>query len=106
MPRPAKIWQRSEDGWWYCTHQGKKVKLAQDRKEAEKAFHLLKSQKDEAEPHSYRPSFRKLADLYLEFTKQTKSERTYLHQKYFLQRFCDHVKAKRAAELKPGDVTA
>ena len=42
MPRVAKIWQRAEDGWWYCTHRGKKVKLSQDRKEAQSAFHELR----------------------------------------------------------------
>jgi integrase len=106
VPRQAKIWRRAEDGWWYCTHKGKKVKLSQDRKEAKTAFHELKSKKDDEEPRAYRPSFKKLADQYLTFTQQTKSARTYEHQKYFLQRFCDHVKAKKAAELKPADVTA
>jgi integrase len=105
MPREAKIWQRAQDGWYYCKHKGKQVKLSRDKKEAQTAFHELKSKKEDDEPKAYRPSFRKLADQYLEFTKQTKSERTYEHQLYFLQRFCDHVKSKRAAELKPADVT-
>jgi integrase len=105
MPREAKIWRRSQDRWYYCKHKGKQVKLSKNRKEALTAFHELKSKKDDDEPRAYRPSFRKLADQYLEFTKQSKSERTYKHQLYFLQRFCDHVKAKRAADLKPGDVT-
>ena len=34
MPRVAKIWQRGEDGWFYCTHKGEQVKLSRDRKEA------------------------------------------------------------------------
>ena len=79
---------------------------SQDRREAQKAFHELKSKKDDEEPRAYRPSFKKLADLYLTFTQKTKSERTYKHQLYFLQLFCNHVKSKKAAELRPGDVTA
>jgi integrase len=105
MPRVATIWQRGQDGWWYTTHNGEKVKLSKDKKEADNAFHLLKSQDVEVEKKGYRPSFRKLADEYLSFTQQTKSERTYTHQKYFLQRFCDQAKTKRAADLKPQDVT-
>src|SRR5262249_51490535 len=73
----------------------------------ERAFHALKAQApDASEGKGYRPTFRKLADLYLAYTQQTKSPRTYEHQKYFLQLFCDHVKTKRAADIKPGDVTA
>jgi integrase len=105
VPRKASIWQRGQDGWWYCTHNGEKVKLSKNRGEALKAFHTLKSQDPAPEAKGFRPSFCKLADSYLTFTQQTKSGRTYEHQKYFLQRFCDHIKAKRAADLKPGDVT-
>src|SRR5215212_9145526 len=102
MPRQAKSWLRSEDGWYYCTHKGKKVKLSQD--EARSALPELKSQKD-SEERGYRPGFKKVCDLYLDFTQKTKKDRTYTHQLYFLQRFCDRVKSKRAAGLKPVDVT-
>jgi len=105
MPRVAKIWQRGQDGWWYCKHKGKQVKLSRDKKEAQTAFHELKSNKDDDQPKEYRPSFRKLADEYLDFTKQTKDARTYKLQLYFLQSFCDHVKARKASELRPKDVT-
>ena len=105
MPRTPTIWFREQDGWYYTTFQGKQTKLSQDEKEAGRAFHQLHSVDPGEAAGGYRPSFRKLADQYLAFTKETKAERTYKHQKYFLQRFCDHVKTKRAAELKTGDVT-
>ena len=104
MPRKAGIWRRAQDGWWYCTHNGEKVKLSKDRKEAQTAFYTLKSQGDEVKAKDFRPTFRKLADLYLAYTQKTKSERTYAHQKYFLQLLCDRLKKKKAADLKPGDV--
>src|SRR5947208_2318985 len=105
MPRKPSIWQREQNGWWYTTFQGEQVKLSLDEGEAQRAFHELHAKLPEEKPEGYRPTFRKLADLYLTFTQQTKSELTYGHQKYFLQSFCDHVKRKLAAELKPLDVT-
>lgn len=105
MPRKPSVWFREQDGWYYTTFRGEQVKLSKDVREAETAFHALHAQEPDQEPKGYRPSFRKLADQYLDFTQQTKSERTYDHQKYFLQLFCDHVRNKRAADLKPADVT-
>jgi integrase len=106
MPRKPGVWFREQDGWYYTTFRGEQTKLSKDPGEAERAFHALHAQEADEEPRGYRPSFRKLADAYLEFTSQTKSERTYDHQKYFLQSFCDHVRSRRAADLKPADVTA
>lgn len=59
----------------------------------------------DAGPVGFRPTFRRLADLYLDYTRQTKSGRALEHQLRFLQSFCDSVGTKRAADLKPGDVT-
>jgi integrase len=106
MPRKPGVWYREQDGWYYTTFQGEQVKLSKDRKEAQRAFHALHAREAPGGPKSYRPSFKKLADSYLGYTQKTKSERTYTHQRYFLQSFCDHVKGRRAADLKPADVTA
>jgi len=35
MPRPAKIWLRKSDGFFYMTHRGRKARMSADRKEAE-----------------------------------------------------------------------
>lgn len=107
MARKSSIWYRAEDNTYYTTFRGKQTKLSQDKKEAEKAFHaLLANAPDEGEQAGFRPTFKKLADLYLSFTEQAKSRLTYDHQKYYLQLFCDHVRTKRAADLKPGDLTS
>jgi integrase len=106
VPRKPSVWFREQDGWYYTTIRGEQVKLSKDAREAERAFHALLAQEPNEEPKGFRPSFRKLADLYLSFTKQTKSPKTYEHQKHFLQAFCDHVKGRKVADLKPADVTA
>jgi integrase len=109
MPRKSGIWLREQDGYYYTTYRRQQHKLSKDSKEAEKEYHRILSESgDEADAGviGNRPTFKKLARLYLEYTQQTKSERTYLHQRYFLQRFCDHVGGKKAADLKPADVTA
>lgn len=35
MPRKAGIWQRTQNGFWYCTRNGKTVELSRDKTEAE-----------------------------------------------------------------------
>jgi integrase len=122
MPRKPGVWFREQDGWFYTTFRGEQTKLAQAlpnkkgviteaakrdaRKEADKAFHALHAQEPGGEAGGFRPSFRNLADQYLTSTQQTKSAKTYEHQRYFLQSFCDHVHSKRVADVKPADVTA
>ncbi len=92
MSRKATGWFREQDGFYNTTFCGKQVKLSQDKDEDERAFHALHaSVSEEPEAGGYRPTFRKLADLYLDFTQQAKSEQTYAHQRYFLQLFCDHL---------------
>jgi integrase len=105
MPRKPSVWLREQDGWYYTTFHGEQVKLSSDPGEAERAFHTLHANSAPKEETGYRPTFRKLADRYLDYTEQTKSPLTYTHQRYFLQSFCDHVKRKLAAELRPLDVT-
>src|ERR1700739_1331763 len=73
MPRKPSIWLREQDGFYYTTFRGKQVKLSQGEGEAEKAFHTLHANApDEDKTVGYRPTFRKLADLYLDYTQQTK----------------------------------
>jgi hypothetical protein len=99
MPRQPTIWFREQDGWYYTTLNGVQTKLSKDPHEAEKAFHTLLAQEPDEQRKGYRPSFRKLADEYLEFTRRTKSVKTYEHQRDFLQSFCGHVKARPLGEM-------
>lgn len=106
MPCPAKVWLREADGYYYTTFRGTKIKLSRD-KAAEREFHALRTQAPvaPAEPAGGRVSARKLADLFLTHAHQTKEPATYDLQRYFLQSFCDHVKGKKAADVKVADVT-
>ena len=106
MARQPTIWLRKQDGFYYTTLAGKKVRLAQDKKEARLAFHALLARAEPVPAPSARLSFRKAAELYLAFTEQTKSRRTFEHQLYFLTTFLGVVKGRALADLRPADVTA
>jgi integrase len=107
MPRKAGIWFRKQDGFYYTTYHGEQKKLARDKDEAERAFHALLAQTPEKEEGGkVLPSFRKLADLFLDHAEKTKEKSTYELQRLYLQSFCDHIKKKRAFDLKVADVTA
>jgi integrase len=107
MPRKASIWFRDQDGFYYTTYRGQQTKLAKDKDEAERAFHALMAQAPAADEDSkIFPSFRKIADLFLEHAEKTKEKTTFDLQRLYLQSFCDHVKRKRAADIKVADVTA
>ena len=101
MGRPAKIWKREADGFWYATHRGEKVKLAADKAEAEKAFHTLKAHDAPPEPEvGPRPSVKHLVGLYLDQAKLTKKPDTYEVQRRILVNFCDYVGNKKAPDIR------
>jgi integrase len=106
MARKPSIWFREATGWFMTTFRGEQVKLAKNKDEAERAFHALLAQAPEPETTAkFRPSFRKLADLFLAHAEQTKEPQTFELQRYFLQSFCDSVRKKLACDLKVADVT-
>lgn len=106
MGRKPTVWFRKQTGWWMTTVRGKKIKLARDKKEAEKAFHLLLATDEAPEESAHRrPSFRIVADRFLEHSKGTNEEGTYLSHKRYLQSFCDHIGNKKAPDLKGHHVT-
>ena len=51
MARTAKVWFRKQDGYFYTTVRGEKIKLSKDKKEATKAFHTLLAHDEVPEPH-------------------------------------------------------
>src|SRR3954447_17432610 len=97
MARPAKIWFREQDGWYYTTVNGEQLRLSQDKGEAETLFHEAMLQKRRGEePQSHvSPSFRKFADLYLDDRRRSGSPKTYSTRKIYLQSFIDHARRKR-----------
>ena len=105
MPRPASIWLRASDDHFYVTIRGKKRKLSPDKKEATRLFHELMAQQEEPAGSNVSPSFRRIADLFLDESQRTKKPNTYRLNRYNLQGFCDHVGSKRIADLKVHHVT-
>jgi integrase len=107
MARKPSIWFREATGWYMTTFRGEQVKLAKYKAEAERAFHALLAQAPEHEETGrHFPSFRKIADLFLDHAEKTKEKTTFDLQRLYLQSFCDSVKKKRAADIKVADVTA
>src|SRR5207247_130959 len=63
----------------------------------------------DSEPQDHvrgRPTFRKLADAFLEHSHETNALTTFDTHKRYLQSFCDHVKGKRAPDLRGEHVTS
>jgi integrase len=111
MPRRPGIWLRKGTAWWYSTINGEKVRLSEDKKEAERLFHELLSKKAEAdapEPAAiFGPTFKKLADDYLKATQEEKSDRVFEQQTRCLQLFSNYLPKKTLAkDLKPHMVAA
>lgn len=106
MPRKASIWFREQTGWYMTTYRGEQVKLSRDRKEAERAFHTLMAQEEPPEEQGgLRPTFRKLADLFLQEAQRTKEPETVRVQTIYLQSFCDFVGKRKATDVKVHHVT-
>jgi hypothetical protein len=70
MSRKPTVWFRKQTGYYYTTLNGKKVRLAKSKKDAEKAFHALMARTDPVLESPVRISFRKPADLYLDPAEQ------------------------------------
>src|SRR5947209_3761732 len=100
MARPAKPWFRKSDGWWYATLNGEQTKLARGRADAYQTFHALKAGLKERAASAKDPSFKKLADLFLDRSQRENAPQTYANQRHYLQAFVDAVGARRARQLK------
>lgn len=108
MARKNGVWKRKGTDWYYTNHwdaksqKWKKVRLSQDRAEAERLmFGLLAQEEPEETPSSLvSPTFRKLADQFYENSLQVNKPTTWRMHKIYLQSFLDHVKKKRVKDLK------
>ncbi len=106
MARKPKVWFREQTGWYMTTIRGDQIKLSKNKDEAERAFHALMAKEvPEVKDTGVFPSFRKLADLFLEDSKVNKKPNTYRMHLYYLQSFCDHIGRKRVNDLKVHHVT-
>jgi integrase len=101
MARKPSIWFREQTGWYMTTFRGQQVRLSRDKHEAERAFHTLLARDEPAEEKGgLRPSFRRLADLFLQEAERTKEPVTVRVQHVYLQSFCDFIGRRKAADLK------
>ena len=107
MARPAKVWFRKQDGWYYTTIRSQQQRLARDKDEATRLFHELMSreQPEDTDPSGVSPKFRKLADLFLTRSERSNKPETYRYQKKFLQSFCDAVGKRRVMDLTGNHVS-
>ena len=103
MPRPAAIWPRKSDGYWYVTLNGKKTKLAKDKAEAQKMFHRLMADDPPRQPQGG-ITVRKLCDSYLDRTREGKGDRSHANQVIHFKKFCQQFGHRDAAGLKPHEV--
>ncbi len=106
MARPPSVWHREQDGHFYTTIRGQKVKLSPDKKEATRLFHELLAKNEEPAGSQVSPPLKRIAELFLEESQRTKKPNTYRMARMFLQSFCDHVGRKRVADLKVHHVTS
>jgi integrase len=100
MARTPTIWLRSQDDHFYTTVRGNKIKLSPDKKVATRLLHELLAKQEEPAGSNISPSFRKIADLFLDDSEKHKKPATCRVAKFFLQSFCDHVGKRRVADLK------
>jgi integrase len=107
MARRPSLWFRKSTGYWCTTVNGKQIRLAQDKKEAEKAFHSLMLMEDrKAAPVYLRPTFQKVADDFLEHSRRVNAPSTHGTHLRFLQSFSDHIGKRRAHDIRGEHVTS
>jgi len=106
MPRPAKPWRRTQDGWYYAKINGEQVKLSRDYEEAVREFHRLKAEQPT------KPAVRsvshltigELANRYLDHAQANKDVSTYDSQRFRLRKFADYVGRERRVSDLTGEL--
>ncbi len=100
MPRPAKIWKRSQGGSYYASIGGEQVRLSDDYAEALKLFHTLKKEAEKKSQKRLNSTLEEVCNKFLDHGQLTKAARTYDNQKHYLQALCDKFgKVKRVRDL-------
>jgi integrase len=103
MPRPAKIWRRGQNGYYYAKINGKQERLSLDYAEALQIFHRLKAAAKKSKGKHARKlsaALGEVCDAFLDLSQKTNAPKTYENQRGYLQSFCDHVgKGRRVYDL-------
>ena len=110
MARPAKVWHRTDIGWWMVTLAGVKTRLVQGpddaahRELAEEKFVELRKLKRVA-PEASTARTVDLVEAYLAWSRQHLSADTHRVNRYYCQLFAEHCGPVPARDLKPFHVT-
>ena len=110
MPRPTKVWFRSDIGWWMVTLAGVKTRLvkgpddAHHRQLAEEKFVELRKL-GRTQPHLPTARVADLIEAYLAWSRTHLSADTHRVNRYYGQSFAEHCGRVTASDLIPNHVT-
>jgi len=106
MPRPAKIWKRKEDGWYYATIDGKQNRLAMGYEEALELFYKLRGEKKgKKKTGRIATTLDEARNAFLIHAAQTKAEKTIENQTAYLESFCASAgPGRRVHDIQPGEL--
>ena len=107
MPRPNKIWFRSDVQCWMVTIAGKKIRLAKGKENkslAEQKFHELMLVQHQA-PESSDARVADLVESFLAFAHKRMADDTYRNYRFYAQKFAEACGKLAVSELKPFHVT-
>lgn len=100
MGRPPKVWCRKQTGTFYCTINGQRVCLGQDREAADRKFHDLMARPQDARQQG--TTLYGLCQLFLDWVEANRAKGTYYSSKLYLRSFIDQVgKRMKVGDLKP-----
>ncbi|HKI30859.1 MAG TPA: tyrosine-type recombinase/integrase [Gemmataceae bacterium] len=109
MPRPSKPWFREHDGWWYATiipgqKPDKLVKGRENKDDAEKAFHRLKSTRT-AGVEMDRGQCADVLERFLDHAQANYAPSTYEKYRTHLNWFSAHCGRVHVSKLIPNHLT-
>jgi integrase len=110
MARPAKVWHRSDIGWWMVTLAGVKTRLLQGPNDdthrvlAEETFVELRKLQRVA-PQAPTARTADVIEAFLQWSRQHLSQETHRVNQYYGQLFAEHCGTVPAREIKPFHVT-
>ena len=107
MARRSRPWFRKQTGWWMVTIGDRQHKLAEGRKnkdKAEKKFNELMLLRAEA-PESTDARVAIICESFLEWSRRHHAADTYRNYQFYIQSFCEKSGYVRVSELKPYHVT-
>lgn len=104
MARESKPYYRAVQKRWVSQINGKRVTLGKTKKEAYQKFHELMADQEKLPTESF--TLYELSQVYLDWVKKNRSEKTYKLHLHFLKSFFAHVGRKlKPSQLKPSTVS-